>query len=343
MSDAVELSSLDRHVLTEIQAGFPISWAPYCDLAARLTDAGLETTEVDVLNSVLGLRANDVIRRVGAIFDSNRLGYRSTLCAIATPSERVEEVAALISEYSNVTHNYLREDRYNIWFTLIAPGEEAIQAILAEVAERSGIDDILDLPATRLFKIRVDFDLTGAREGRGETPPVVKPAEVEAVTFTEAEKDLARLLQEDLPTGEHPFDEIHEQLEYRGVDVTSDWVLERTQTWIDSGVIRRFGAAIKHSKTGFTANAMGVWDCPPARVEEVGQIMASFAEVSHCYQRPRRPQWPANLYTMIHARSREEVEQIAERIRVATGLTEARLLYSTREFKKSSMRYFSEE
>ena len=108
------------------------------------------------------------------------------------------------------------------------------------------------------------------------------------------------------------------------------------------GVIRRFGAAIRHHKTGFTANAMGVWDCPPARVEEVGQTMASFTEVSHCYERPRKPQWPANLYTMIHARSREDVEQIGERIAEATGLRSPRLLYSTREFKKSSMKYFTD-
>lgn len=338
-----ELDELDRRVLTEIQAGFPIDEAPYCTLAARLVGAGFETTEMDVLDSVVKMRLTGVIRRIGAIFDSNRLGYRSTLCAIAVPAERVDEVAALIGEYPNVTHNYLREDRYNIWFTLIAESEPRIEAILGEIATRTGIADILNLPAIRLFKIKVDFDLTGERGERGEAPPIVKPAEVEPIVLTEDERALARLLQEDLPTGEHPFEELHAMLEMQGVDETQPWTIEHTRTWVQSGVIRRFGAAIKHHKTGFAANAMGVWDCPAERIEEVGRVMASFNEVSHCYERPRLPQWPANLYTMIHGRTPEECEAIAGRIQAAVGLPAPRLLYSTREFKKTSMRYFAED
>ncbi|MDI6901105.1 MAG: hypothetical protein QMC79_05375 [Anaerosomatales bacterium] len=337
MASTVELSELDRAVLTTIQAGFPVAARPYATLAEQLG-----STEADVLASVKRLRAEGVIRRIGAIFDSHRLGYQSTLCAIAVPEERVEEVAALISEYHNVTHNYEREDRYNVWFTLIAPSRARIQAILDEIAERSGIDDILDLPAIRLFKIKVDFDFTGEREQRTAAPPVVKPAEVEPVHLSREERALARLLQADLPLVERPFAEIGRTLTECGYGVDEAWVLERTGEWVQARVIRRFGAAIKHHRTGFSANAMGVWSCPEERAEEVGGIMASFKEVSHCYQRPSAPTWPANMYTMIHGRSRDEVEAVAEAIRVATGLEAPRLLYSVREFKKSSMKYFTE-
>jgi DNA-binding Lrp family transcriptional regulator len=330
------LSDLDRRVLTEIQAAFPISSRPYAELADRLAVA-----ELDVFDSVRGLRVAGVIRRIGAIFDSHRLGFRSTLCAIAAPPDRVAEVAALISAYPEVTHNYERADRYSVWFTVIAESEQRIDAILREVAVATGIDDILDLPATRLFKIRVDFDLTGEREA-AEAPKMTRPAETPAVVLTSDEKALARLLQDDLSDVEAPFAALADTLLAQGVAADEAWVLERTRAWADAGVIRRFGAAIKHAKTGFTANAMGVWDCPDeAEVERVGPIMASFAEVSHCYQRPRRPTWPHDLYTMIHGRSPEECEDVAERIRAATGLPPARLLYSVREFKKSSMRYFA--
>jgi DNA-binding Lrp family transcriptional regulator len=332
-----ELTELDKRVLTEIQANFPIAPAPYAVLADRVG-----STEAEALASVLGMKRNAVIRRVGAIFDSHRLGYRSTLCAIATPPERVEEVAALIGCYPNVTHNYLREDRYNIWFTLIAESQQRIEQILLEIAATTGIEDILDLPAIRLFKIRVDFDLTGSREGRGEAPAVVKPAETEAATLTDDEKALARLLQDDLPESLTPFADLAARMREQGVEATEAWVIERTGEWRDSGVIRRFGAAIKHHKTGFAANAMGVWTSPEDGIEEIGAIMASFKEVSHCYQRPSTPTWPANLYTMIHGRSREECEDVAYRIQGATGLAEPRLLYSVKEFKKTSMRYFAE-
>jgi DNA-binding Lrp family transcriptional regulator len=332
----IDLTDLDRRVLTEIQAGFPVTWAPYCELGERLGVA-----EVDVLESVLKLRESGVVRRIGAIFDSARIGYRSTLCAIAVPEAKVEDVAGLISGYAEVTHNYLREDRYNVWFTLIASSRERIGEILADIAFRTAIGDILDLPAIRLFKIKVDLDLTGERPARQDAPAMTRPDEVEAVSLTQDERDLARLLQEDLPYSEHPFDELAAMLQEHGVDVDGAWVLDRTGAWVSSGVIRRFGAAIRHHATGFTANAMGAWTCPEERVEDVGRIMASFKEVSHCYQRPVLPQWPANMYTMIHGRSREECEDVARRIREASGLAEPRLLYSVREFKKTSMRYFA--
>lgn len=334
----MELTDLDKRVLTEIQAGFPIEAKPYCALAERLG-----VTELDALASVEKLRGTGVIRRIGAIFDSHRLGYRSTLCAIAAPAERVEEVAALISAYPNVTHNYQREDRYSVWFTLIARSEERIEAILTEIAAKTGIDDILNLPAIRLFKIRVDFDLTGTRKPAEVAPPVLKPSEAPVVTLSADERELAILLQQDLPDSEMPFAELHDILEERGVDVDEAWVVERTRHWVDTRVIRRFGAAIRHHKTGFTANAMGVWDCPDERVEEVGRLMAAFPQVSHCYERPRAATWPANLYTMIHGRSRAEVEETAEHIRAAVDLAPPRLLYSVREFKKTSMTYFAED
>jgi DNA-binding Lrp family transcriptional regulator len=331
------LSELDKRVLTEIQAGFPIVTRPYADLALQLGVA-----ELDVFEAVRGLRAAGVIRRVGAIFDSARLGYRSTLCAIAAPPERIDAVAAVISAYPNVTHNYERQDRYSVWFTVIAESQARVEEILSEIAAQTGIDDILDLPAIRLFKIRVDFDLTGEREP-AEVPKMTKPAEAEVVALTDAEKALVRLLQDDLPQVEAPFAAITHALREQGVDVDEARVLERTRAWVDAGVIRRFGAAIKHHKTGFASNAMGVWDCPDeVELERVGAIMAGFPEVSHCYQRPRRVTWPHDLYTMIHGRSRAECEDTAERIRIAAGLPQARLLYSVREFKKSSMRYFAE-
>ncbi|MDO9556401.1 MAG: Lrp/AsnC family transcriptional regulator [Coriobacteriia bacterium] len=337
MTPPVELTELDRRVISTIQAAFPIKARPYAVLAEELG-----STEVDVLTSVRRMKADGIIRRIGAMFDSHRLGYRSTLCAIAVPEERVEDVAALIGEYHNVTHNYEREDHYNVWFTLIAPSEGRIEVILDEIAEKTGIDDILDLPAIRLFKIKVDFDLTGEQEQRTEAPPIIKPAEIEPVHFNREEKALARLLQADLPLVERPFAEVARILLECGYDVDEQWVLERTAAWVDSRVIRRFGAAIRHHRTGFSANAMGVWSCLEERVEEVGQIMASFNEVSHCYERPTAPTWPANLYTMIHGRTREEVGAVAESIRGATGLEAPRLLYSVREFKKASMKYFAE-
>ncbi|RJQ51983.1 MAG: Lrp/AsnC family transcriptional regulator [Actinobacteria bacterium] len=148
------MDEVDRKILNIIQTGFPVVPRPYDELAKRVG----ETTE-EVMDRVRRLKAEGVVRRIGATFDSARLGYASTLCAAEVPANRVEEVAAVINSYDNVTHNYLREDRFNIWFTVIAESSERIEEILDEIRARTGVDRILNLPAVRMFKVRVSFEL----------------------------------------------------------------------------------------------------------------------------------------------------------------------------------------
>ncbi len=153
--------------------------------------------------------------------------------------------------------------------------------------------------------------------------------------LTEQDKQIIRELQNDLPLVRRPFGAIAEKL---GMNEAK--LIERIKLFIEDGRIRRFGAAVRHRDLGYVANAMVVWQVPDDRIREVGPVMAGFKEVSHCYQRPRRPEWPYNFYTMVHGQTREECEQVAERIARATGLKTYRLLFSTAELKKSSMRYF---
>ncbi|MBC9783177.1 Lrp/AsnC family transcriptional regulator [Heliobacterium chlorum] len=156
--------------------------------------------------------------------------------------------------------------------------------------------------------------------------------------LTEVDKKLIRLLQDDLPVTSRPFAVLAEQ-----VGLTEEEVIARTKEYQEKGYMRRFGVALRHREVGFTANGMGCWDVPEERAEEVGKIMATFREASHCYQRPRFEGWPYSHFTMIHGESREECEAVAKRISEATGITNYRLLFSTEELKKTSMRYFMEE
>lgn len=120
-------------------------------------------------------------------------------------------------------------------------------------------------------------------------------------------------------------------------------LIRAVKRFVELGVIRRFGATVRHQDLGYVANAMVVWDVPESQVEESGRIMAGFTEVTHCYQRPRHPRWPFNLYTMVHGQTREDCMQTVRRIAGAAGLEKYRLLFSTAELKKSSMRYFEKE
>ena len=155
------------------------------------------------------------------------------------------------------------------------------------------------------------------------------------MAFSKQEKALIRALQEDLPLVQNPFAEIG-----RRVGMGEDEVIRKVQAWKTDGIIRRFGSVLNHRRVGIQANGMGVWKVDPDRVEEAGRIMASFSEVSHCYERRG---WDYNLFTMIHGESREICERVAREISERTGIKTYRILYSTRELKKSSMRYFVED
>ena len=145
------LDTMDRRILDIIQTDFPLESRPYAIIAERL---GI--TEQEALDRVNALRKSRLIRRLGANFQSAKLGFVSTLCAAKVPTEKMDDFVARVNACPGVTHNYLREHAYNIWFTLISPSREESQATLDALTEATGIA-ILNLPATKLYKIRVDF------------------------------------------------------------------------------------------------------------------------------------------------------------------------------------------
>ena len=148
------IDEMDRMILNEIQSHFPIEARPYQVLAEKLG-----CSEQEALQRVQSLKDREVIRRIGANCNSRKLGYTSTLCAAQVPPQQMERFVAVVNSYPGVTHNYRRAHDYNIWFTLIAPSKEEIQRILEEISESTGVKEVMSLPAERLFKIQVDFEV----------------------------------------------------------------------------------------------------------------------------------------------------------------------------------------
>ncbi|MFO7986071.1 MAG: AsnC family transcriptional regulator [Desulfatiglandaceae bacterium] len=148
------MDETDKNILNEIQSNFPISSRPYLDVGKRL---GL--TEHTVIEAVRRLKHRGIIRRIGGNFHSNRLNHVSTLCAAKVPEEKVEQFVEVVNRYAGVTHNYLRKHPYNIWFTFIAKDMDTIDKALSQIALKTGVNDILNLPAKKMFKIKVDFEV----------------------------------------------------------------------------------------------------------------------------------------------------------------------------------------
>ena len=363
---------LEQRVLDVIQSGFPVAADPYAVLAEQLSCAA-----ADVRQAVEALLACGTIRRIGASFSSGKLGYASTLCALAVDPERLDEVAAIVNEYPGVTHNYARENRYNMWFTLISPSDAARAATLDDIRTRTGCDDLLDLPATRLFKIRVDFGRQDAADGESQACHPERSAQREVEGSPAANGDSHEIFRlrpvasaQDDRRGQ-PFDAADPRdvaivrwaqgnvvvgadgtllerpfavLEAQGIP--EDELIDRLNELKADGTIRRFGAMVRHQRLGYAFNGMTVWDVPAELVEECGKLFASKSFVSHCYERPRMATWPYNLYAMVHAQTQDEldeyVHELGEGVRAVGVAVEPLVLVSTREFKKVSMRYFEE-
>jgi DNA-binding Lrp family transcriptional regulator len=334
----VELSSADRLLLDHLQREVPLVERPYEEIDRRV---GLRQGEVLARVAALSGPPPAPIRQVSAIFDSKRLGYQSCLVAAVVEEGRLAQAVQVINGHPGVSHNYRREHAFNLWFTLaVPPGSKlGLDGTLAVLQRLSGAQEMRALPTLKLYKIGVRFDLS---DGDGESaPPPPNPTAVPSTRFdtikiSEADKSTIRVLQQHLPLRERPFDLWADEV---GIPVTE--LLAAAARYRECGVMRRFSAVLRHRAIGVTANAMGVWVIPPAAQDEFGRLAAGYPAVSHCYLRPSYPpQWPYNIFTMIHGRTRDECEATLRAISAATGVRDYAALYSTQEYKKTRVRYF---
>jgi len=320
----------DKELLNLVQADIPLVERPFLALGEKL-----DIPEAEVIRRVQRLKSENMVRMIGGVFNAASLKYNSTLVAMHVPPDRLEEVAAAVSRDSGVSHNYAREHHYNLWFTLTLPETEDLDRAVEALAGGAGISDYLNLPAEKLFKIEVFFDMLGKQAGPGRNRPT---ASAGSGPLSEQDRQVIKGLQRDLPLVEMPFTQLAGSLGLQPADF-----LNAANSLLDRGVMRRYGASLKHREAGFSANAMSCWKVPPEQAERVGAIMASFKAVSHCYQRRTYgDRWPYSLFGMIHSQTREGCAEVAREIAKKTGIADYMLLYSTREFKKQRVRYFSD-
>lgn len=148
------MDSTDKNLLNEIQSGFPVTPEPFLALGNKLN-----ISEDEVIERIKRLKEDGVIRRIGGNFNSRKLNFTSTLCAANVPPEKLDTFVDIVNSHKGVTHNYLRSHKYNVWFTFIAPSREFIKNALEDISKKSGVRDILDLPAEKMYKIKVDFEV----------------------------------------------------------------------------------------------------------------------------------------------------------------------------------------
>lgn len=326
------MDALDRQILDRLQRAFPLVPEPFETLAR-----GLRIQPEEVLRRIASLKEMNLVRQISAIFNTGALGYRTSLVAMAVSDERLEHASGVVNRYPGVSHNYLRPGRYNMWYTIAVPPGHSLRETVDRLALEAGGWPTIILPAVRKYKLAVVLDVLDEGEtdsSQEDTAPALLGSPVHFVPTSE-NIALVKCLQEDLPLEEKPF-----EVWARALGMTQERLLAVIAEWTEEGVIRRFAAVLNHRKAGFSANGMVVWNCPLDRIDERGFILGSQPEVTHCYYRPAFPEWPFNLYAMVHGRSRGECEAIAGRLGVLIGDGDYSILFSTREFKKTRLKLF---
>jgi DNA-binding Lrp family transcriptional regulator len=318
-----------EEILSRIQKKFPLVAKPFEVIANEL-----DMSEDEVLQILQEEKSKNIIRQTSAIFDTKRLGYKSSLVAFKISEDKLSDAVKIINSHPGISHNYERNHDFNVWFTLaVAPDsilglEETIE-ILAKV---TGADDYIMLPTLKLFKISVKLNTTGKDDKKEK----VKKVEHKELELSELHHQIIRKAQYDIEMVSEPFKKIIEEL---SIDYKTFFsILNELQ---EVGIMRRFASILNHRKAGFNANAMVVWDVDEENGEKIGETAAAFSAVSHCYLRPKYPNWPYNLFTMVHGKTTEETNAIIEDISSEIESKAHMPLYSSKEFKKVRIEYFT--
>ena len=281
-----------------------------------------------------------IIRQVTPIFDTRVLGYSSMLVAAKVDAENPHRAAKVVNSHPGVSHNYLRDHDFNMWFTVATEPDSrlGLQGTLEVLQRLTGAESVRQLPTLKLFKIRMDLEMEGDTKALASAGVAEDPKEPEAIEVSDMDLAVIRALQGDMPVVSEPYAPAAAEI---GVSVPE--LLEHLESMKERKALRRVAAILFHRRAGFSANGMGVWKIPEERIMDLAPQMAAFRGISHCYQRPTYEDWPYSVFTMAHGRSKEECDAILDSIADFSGIHERRTLYSSTEFKKTRLLYFTDE
>jgi siroheme decarboxylase len=334
---AVPLDETDKRLMNLLQSSYPLEAEPF-ELIASEAELGSD----EVKSRTQRLLDERIIREITPIFDTRALGYSSMLVAAKVDTEHPHRAAQIINSHPGVSHNYLRTHEFNLWFTIATPpdSELGLEGTLEVLQRLTGAESIRQLPTLQLFKINMNLEMEGGTDELAATAEAPPPRELERQPYDEVDIAVIRALQGPMEVCDRPYDAAADE-----AGMSTHDLLEHLRGMVDRKLLRRVAAILYHRRAGFSANGMGVWRVPEERILDVGARMAAVRGISHCYQRPTYADWPYSVFTMAHGRSKEECDAVLDGIAGEHDLhgPDRAVLYSSTEFKKVRLHYFTED
>jgi DNA-binding Lrp family transcriptional regulator len=329
-------TGLEQSVLNRVQHDFPLVRDPFTEMSRELS-----LHEDEFLTCVRSLKAGGVIRNISGIFNADRLGYVTVLCAFQVGDDDIDDAVRTINAHPGVSHNYLRKHRYNLWFTLTSESDEKLKKSVRFLREKTRAADHLLFKNERLLKIGLILHVGGDELPDDARSPAPSSQNDPGYTpLSDGERETIRLLQHDLPLEPFPFARL---LSTDAGSLDEDSFLDHSRALREKRVLRRYCAVMRHNKAGFTSNAMTVWKpAGDTDLDRIARIFYARPSISHLYLRSAYPgEWEYPLFAMIHARSDGELDEIIRGLARESGLGKYQVLRTLREFKKERVTYFS--
>lgn len=331
---------IEERIMDRIQRDVPLDPAPFAVISRELKLDGQLLME-----TLRALKERRVVRNISGIFNARRLGYDSGLVAFRVPAAGVEEAAGFINSHPGVSHNYLRDHRFNLWFTLAVDPSAPLSRTVEALAARCRAEESLVFKNEKLYKIGFMLRMGDEDEDEQEAPSAADNSPAPGIgvpPLTTDEKRSIALLQKDLPIVERPFGAL---LREARSELDEEYLVAAGERLKQQGTLRRYAAVLKHYNAGYGANAMTVWKTAGGDDEErAAGIFRDHRGVSHLYRRTVHPPvWEYPLFAMIHARGEAELGEIIKDLSERSGMRDYLVLRSMREFKKERVTYFSPE
>ena len=330
----MRFTEFETRLLNRIQKDMPLCRDFYASLAR---DIGSSADAV--MSGISDLRERGIIRNISGIFNASSLGYESSLVAVKVPQDTITHAASVINDHPGVSHNYLRDHDYNIWFTITVPSDDDLERTVQIIAERAQAQEYLIFYNEELYKIGMILAI-GQDDSSGNAAVSVQDRAKEFPVPGPAAQEVVRLLQIDLPLYERPFSML---IQENRSDIDEENLLGMGEMFKKKGMMRRYSAVLRHRKAGYRVNAMTAWR--PCNEEQRFRAVEHFKKeraVSHLYLRTIYPgRWEHPIFAMIHARSEEELRSLLDELSGLSGIDDYMVLRSLQEFKKQRVKYFT--
>lgn len=318
--------TIQKNLLNIVQKDFPLHTRPFLKIGEKLN-----LKEEEVIEILKNLQKNKILRQISAIFNPSFFGHKSTLLAFKVLPEKLDKVICIINKHPGVTHNYLRNHNYNLWFILVTLPEVNLLEEVNKLAKLCEVEEFLYLPALKIFKISTIFEDSFEKEEIIDTEGEKLDSDE---IISEKDKQLVKALQEPLPLIPKPFEKITKLLKIKEEELFH-WIRKMKE----KGALRRFGALLKHNKLGFNTNVMVAWEVKKEKIEVLVKNLSKDLFITHCYERKTYPHWKYNLYTMCHFKEEKEKEKISL-LAKKYGIKNFVMLDTVKELKKVRLKLF---